>query len=264
VKRILITNDDGFESPGIEALVRAFKEVGEVILVAPQEEKSCSSHSITARRPLRIKEVEVGGVKGYAVEGTPADTVILALRLFDDGLIDFVISGINRGPNLGFDVFYSGTVAAAMEAAMSGIPSLAVSLVLNNHLNYRLAAEVALEVFETFEDLLKREKNVVLNLNIPDVPNKESLRGFSITTLGDRFYLTRVREVESYNPGVREFVLEEEKRETTFPESSDFQAIWHSRVSITPLRPNLTDFILGEELREILQNKGLSSIYRSE
>lgn len=261
MKRILITNDDGFKSPGIEALVRAFKGLGEVILVAPQDEKSCSSHSITSRHPLRVREVEVGGVRGYAVEGTPADTVILALRLFDDGLIDFVISGINRGPNLGFDVFYSGTVAAAMEAAMSGIPSLAVSLVVNNHFNYQLAAEVAVEVFETFEDLLRREKNAVLNLNIPDVPDKKDLQGWSITTLGDRFYLTRVKEIESQNPEVREFVLEEEKREASFPENSDFQAVWCSRVSITPLRPNLTDFILGEELREILQNKGLSSLY---
>ncbi|MCS7242368.1 MAG: 5'/3'-nucleotidase SurE [Candidatus Caldatribacterium sp.] len=248
--RVLITNDDGFESPGIRALVRAFQKEAEVILVAPKDERSCSSHSITARHPLRVYEVEVEGVRGYAVDGTPADTVILGLNLFRN--IDFVVSGINRGPNLGFDVFYSGTVAAGLEAAMSGIPSLAVSLVLGNHANYELAASVALEVWKLFGDILRGERNLVLNVNVPDVASREALRGLSITELGDRFYFTGVREVER-GATERVFVFEEIERDPLFLENSDFQAVWENKVSVTPLRPNLTDYLVRRRLVELLK-----------
>ncbi|WP_427366247.1 5'/3'-nucleotidase SurE [Candidatus Caldatribacterium saccharofermentans] len=249
MERILITNDDGFESPGIRALVRAFRKEAEIILVAPREERSCSSHSITARNPLRVREVEVEGVRGYAVDGTPADTVILGLNLFPD--IDFVVSGINRGPNLGFDVFYSGTVAASLEAAMSGIPALAVSLVLNGYENYDLAAAIAVEVWRTFRDILRGERNLVLNVNVPDVPGREFLRGLRITELGDRFYVTGVREIAQSN-GERVFVFEEVQRDPLFLENSDFEAVRENRVSVTPLRPNLTDYLVRRRLVGIL------------
>jgi len=254
MKRVLITNDDGFESPGIRALLGAFAQKTEVILVAPSDERSCSSHSITARRPLVAREVEVEGVKGFAVDGTPADTVILGLNLFNHVPIDFVVSGINRGPNLGFDVFYSGTVAAAMEAAMSGVPSMAVSLVLGEHANYQLAARVALEVWETFGAILERERNLVLNVNVPDCRGEDDIAGWSITELGDRFYFTRVRELERRVDGLRRFTFEEEQRDLLLLENSDFQAVWHSRVSITPLRPNLTDYALQRDLRMVLES----------
>lgn len=248
--KVLITNDDGFESPGIRALVRVFRREAKVVLVAPKDERSCSSHSITARHPLQVREVEIEGVQGYAVDGTPADTVILGLNLFRD--IDFVISGINRGPNLGFDVFYSGTVAAGLEAAMSGIPSLAVSLVLGKFGNYILAAGVALEVWKTFKEILQGERNLVLNVNVPDVQSKEDLQGLSITELGDRFYVTGVREI-THKDGERAFVFEEVQKDPVFLENSDFQAVWHNRVSVTPLRPNLTDYLLRRRLMEILK-----------
>ena len=114
-----------------------------------------------------MKDVQVDGVSGLAVDGTPADTVILGLNLFSQTPVHFVISGINRGPNLGFDVFYSGTVGAAMEAAMSGIPAMAVSLSIQEKLNYKVAAETALDIFLHFEETLSRQKNLVLNVNIP-------------------------------------------------------------------------------------------------
>lgn len=250
MERILITNDDGFESPGIRALVRAFQKEAEVILVAPKDERSCSSHSITARHPLRVYEVEVEGIRGYAVDGTPADTVILGLNLFRD--IDFVVSGINRGPNLGFDVFYSGTVAAGLEAAMSGIPSLAVSLVLGDYANYDLAAEVAVEVWKLFGGILRGERNLVLNVNVPDVPSRDELRGLSITELGDRFYFTGVREIERREKE-KVFVFEEIQRDPFFLENSDFQAVWEKKVSVTPLRPNLTDYLVRRRLMELLK-----------
>lgn len=250
MERILITNDDGFESPGIRALVRAFQKEAEVILVAPKDERSCASHSITARHPLRVYEVTVEGVRGYAVDGTPADTVILGLNLFRD--IDFVVSGINRGPNLGFDVFYSGTVAAGLEAAMSGIPSLAISLVLGEYENYELAASVAVEVWKRFGDILRGERNLVLNVNVPDVASSGDLRGMSVTELGDRFYFTGVREI-ARTPHERVFVFEEIKRDPLFLENSDFQAVWENKVSVTPLRPNLTDYLVRRRLVELLK-----------
>ncbi len=252
MKRVLITNDDGFESPGIRALLNAFASRVEVILVAPRDERSCSSHSITARRPLEVQEVEIEGVRGLAVDGTPADTVILGLNLFSHLPIDFVVSGINRGPNLGFDVFYSGTVAAAVEAAMSGVPSMAVSLVLGEHENYDLAARVAFDVWESFGAILEKEKNLVLNVNVPDGEKEEDISGWSVTELGDRFYFTQVRELERGPNGLRRFVFEEGQRDLFLLENSDFQAVWHSRVSITPLRPNLTDYTLQKELKLVL------------
>lgn len=249
MKRILITNDDGFESPGIRALLRAFVQKAEIVLVAPKDERSCSSHSITARRPLEVEEIEVEGIKGLAVDGTPADTVILGLNLFAHLPVDFVVSGINRGPNLGFDVFYSGTVAAAMEAAISGIPSLAVSLVLNKHENYELAAHVALQIWETFGVILEREKNLVLNVNVPDCGREEDIAGWDITGLGERFYFTEVRELERGVHGSRRFVFAEGQRDLSLLDNSDFHAVWNSRVSITPLRPNFTDYRLQKELQ---------------
>lgn len=250
MNKILITNDDGFESPGIAALCRAFSKVGEVALVAPLSEMSGSSHSITAWQSLRVKEVEVADIKGYAVAGTPADTVILGLNLLHEREIDLVVSGVNRGPNLGFDVFYSGTVAAAMEASMSGIPSLAVSLALGESSNYSLAAEMALEVWEKFEDFLRVQRNLVLNINVPDVESKDAIKGWQITDLGDRFYFTRVRETR-HESGWREFVFEEERRETEVQKSSDYWAVWNKKVSITPLCPNLTDYLVKNKLEEI-------------
>ncbi|MEI6157116.1 MAG: 5'/3'-nucleotidase SurE, partial [Atribacterota bacterium] len=182
-------------------------------------------------------------------------TVILGLNLFSQPPVDFVVSGINRGPNLGFDVFYSGTVGAAMEAAMSGVPAIAVSLSASEHNNYFLASRIAVEIFQHFEETLLRQKNLVLNVNIPDVEHEEKIKGWRVTELADRFYFTRIREVSPVGE-FREFVFEEEKRDVSIQSSSDFWAIMNSEVSITPLRPNLTDVLVRNDLLEILAEKG--------
>jgi 5'-nucleotidase len=253
-RKILITNDDGYQSDGIRALVKAFKKIADIVLVAPSDERSCSSHSITARQTLRVKEIQVDGVTGLAVDGTPADTVILGLNLFSKTPVDFVISGINRGPNLGFDVFYSGTVGAAMEAAMSGIPAMAVSLSIAEYGNYQLAAATALDIFQHFESTLSRQKNLVLNVNIPDVDHEGKLKGWKITELADRFYFTKIKET-SRSDSIREYIFEEEKREIGIQNTSDYWAVMNSEVSITPLRPNLTDWLARNDLLAILAEK---------
>jgi len=247
-RRILITNDDGYRSRGIEELVKAFARVAEVIVVAPLDERSCSSHSITAYRPLRVKEVEVAGVKGFAVDGTPADAVILGLNVFCSDGVDFVVSGINRGPNLGFDVFYSGTVAAALEGAISEIPSLAISLAVSSWNNYELAAHFAVRVWEEFLEILEREKNLALNVNVPDLPEASLVKGITVTELGERVYFTIVKERIASEPGWKEFVFEEGRKERALQRNTDFFAVYHSWVSVTPLRPYLTDYQLYEEL----------------
>ncbi len=253
-RNILITNDDGYQSDGIRALVRAFKPIANIILVAPLEERSCSSHSITSRQTLKVKEVQVDGIGGLAVDGTPADTVILGLNLFSKAPVHYVISGINRGPNLGFDVFYSGTVGAAMEAAMSGIPAMAVSLSIQEKLNYEVAAETTLDIFLHFEETLSRQKNLVLNVNIPDVAHPGELNGWKITELADRFYFTKVQKT-TQNDEFQEYVFIEEKRQVEYQSSSDYWSVVNSEVSITPLRPNLTDWLIKNELVEVLSEK---------
>lgn len=253
-RKILITNDDGYQSEGILALVRTFKSIADIILVAPLEERSCSSHSITSRQNLRVKEVLVDGVKGLAVNGTPADTVILGLNLFEKSPVHYVISGINRGSNLGFDVFYSGTVGAAMEAAMSGIPAMAVSLAVEGNHNYSLAAQIALDIFLRFEKTLARQKNVVLNVNIPDVTQSQDIKGWRVTELTDRSYFTKVQET-GRDDNYRDYVFTEERRDIDFQSSSDYWSVMNSEVSITPLRPNLTDWLVRNDLMEILSRK---------
>ena len=253
-RNILITNDDGYQSEGILALIRAFKPIANIFLVAPLEERSCSSHSITSRQTMKVKDVQVEGVKGLAVDGTPADTVILGLNLFSKAPIHRVLSGINRGPNLGFDVFYSGTVGAAMEAAMSGIPAMAVSLSVQENFNYSVAAATALDVFLHFEDTLSRQRNLVLNVNIPDVSHSGELNGWKITELADRFYFTKVQE-STQNEEFRKYIFIEEKRQIEFQSNSDYWSVVNSEVSITPLRPNLTDWLIKSELMEVLTGK---------
>ncbi|MEN3184529.1 MAG: hypothetical protein ABDK93_05985, partial [Atribacterota bacterium] len=127
-----------------------------------------------------------------------------------------------------------------------------VSLVLGNYANYELAASVAVEVWKLFGDILRGERNLVLNVNVPDVASREALRGLSITELGDRFYFTGVREIER-SAKERVFVFEEIERDPLFLENSDFQAVWENKVSVTPLRPNLTDYLVRRRLVELLK-----------
>src|SRR5437773_8203092 len=127
--RILLTNDDGINAPGIHALKRAIEPLGEIFMVAPERPRSASGHAITLHKPLRIDEVQLpDGTQGWASNGTPSDCVTLGFDVVMDGRVDLVFSGINAGPNLGWDLTYSGTVSAAMEGAILGVPSIAVSV----------------------------------------------------------------------------------------------------------------------------------------
>jgi len=186
---ILVSNDDGIDAPGLAPLVRALSALGEVVVVAPDRERSATSHAFTLHEPIRIEERKPGW---FAVSGTPADCVYLAIHHLLDAKPDMVVSGINRGANLATDVIYSGTVAAAMEGRMSGIPSLAVSLVLRRGQSphWDTAATLAASVAG---DLRDSGVLTLLNLNVPDRPAAEVL-GLRACPLSRRHYHPKVEE----------------------------------------------------------------------
>ncbi|MGE0616776.1 MAG: 5'/3'-nucleotidase SurE [Bacteriovoracia bacterium] len=193
--RILISNDDGVYAPGIQALQRAFAKLGETWVVAPLEEKSTTGHSLTLHKPLRVLNLERElGKRYFGVSGSPADCIYLATRHLLRAKPDLVVSGINRGANLGQDIYYSGTVSAAREAAMLEIPALAVSLVINfkrqqkrgQDFHYATAARYAVELARRWKTLAV-PNHTLLNLNVPDAPYAK-VRGLKSGHQGFRYY----------------------------------------------------------------------------
>ncbi|HCY19768.1 MAG TPA: 5'/3'-nucleotidase SurE, partial [Deltaproteobacteria bacterium] len=160
---ILVSNDDGIHSEGIKALARALKRVGDVFVVAPDRERSAASHSLTLHRPLRVEKI---GINSYAVDGTPTDCINIAVNGILKKRPDLVVSGINKGGNLGDDVTYSGTVSAAMEGTLLGIPSFAISLVSRENFYFNIAAKFAARLAR---HILKKglPKDTLLNVNVP-------------------------------------------------------------------------------------------------
>ncbi len=239
--RILVTNDDGYRAEGLRTLATAVRPLGDVRVVAPDREQSGTSHSLTLHNPLRVK---ARGEGVHAVDGTPTDCVILALGMLLDERPDVVLSGINHGQNLGDDVLYSGTVAAAMEATILGVPGVAISVVGSGE---HLAAWGPV-VARLLGRLLPREipKETVLNINLPPIPPAE-VKGVRVTSLGRREYLGSI--VRGEDPNGREYfwIGGGESRWWGGPDS-DFRAIHEGYVSVTPLHLDLTNYKLGEEL----------------
>ena len=188
--RILLSNDDGVHAVGLKAMYKELKKFGDVWVVAPLEEKSTTGHSLTIHKPLRMICMED---RQYGVSGSPADCVYLGIRQVIGKMPDLVISGINRGANLGQDVYYSGTVSAAREACILGIPSLAVSLSVDFKnpkpevdLHYESAAKIALKVLKSLKTS-PLPKHTLLNLNVPDLPLNK-VKGVKVVRQGFRFY----------------------------------------------------------------------------
>ena len=230
--RILLTNDDGVHSEGILALAEALAPLGEVTIVAPIQEASAIGHALTLRRPLRLEHVRKDV---YAVDGTPTDCVNVAIAHVLSGKPDLIVSGINKGLNLGDDVTYSGTVSGALEGALLGIPSLAFSAQNNgNHFDFEPAARSA---FTLAEAVLGREmpKFTLLNINVPFGPNK----GFRATVQAKRNHVTVVSK--RIDPRDRAYYWIEEGENTWEPhDRSDYQAVRDGYISITPLHPDMT------------------------
>lgn len=239
---ILITNDDGASAPGITILANIIRHIADVDVVAPDRDQSASSHSLTLMRPLRVKHLENGHL---SVDGTPTDCIHMALRGLLKQQPDMVISGINDGGNLGDDVLYSGTVAAALEGRFLGAPAMAVSLMGGEERYYQTAAVVAKNlVLQLVRAPLPKE--TILNVNVPNVPLSE-LQGFEITRLGSR-RLAEGLEIQQDPHGRTIYWIGPAGSEQDSSQGTDFFAINHNLVSITPLQVDLTHYSSFEHL----------------
>ena len=232
--RILVTNDDGIHSDGLQTLEKALKELGDVYVVAPMSEMSGASHSLTLARPLRIRQMDD---RHWAIDGTPTDCVTLALNkiLPENERPDICVSGINHGGNLGDDATYSGTVAGALEATILGVPGIALSLVARDNFDFGQSAAIAVaSARKVLEEGLP--EGTLLNINIPQV----EIKGVRVTRQG----IKNARPVitEHIDPrGKPYFWIGEEYFNTNSAEGTDYNAVELGYVSVTPLRSDMTD-----------------------
>ncbi len=248
---ILVTNDDGVEAPGLLALAQGLRSLGQVTVFAPNHNWSVAGHSKTMHKPLRVWSVALeDGSPALTTDGAPSDCVALAALGLVPQPIDVVVSGINTTPNLGFDVTYSGTVAAAMEAAISGWPGIAVSLDSGEgERNWATAAGAAVTVTRL---VLEHGLNAgsLLNVNVPDVTS-EQVRGYRVTRLGQRVY--RDVLIERTDPrGAPYYWIGGEPPTGIQEEGTDLDAVSHGYVSITPLHMDMTQHRLLDSIRRWL------------
>jgi len=262
MREILITNDDGYESAGLHALIEALRPLAHITVVAPTIEKSASGHSLTLTRPLRFIEVDDNFFK--LDDGTPTDCIFLALnKLYAEGKRpDLVISGINKGANMGEDITYSGTAAAAMEAVLQGIPAIAISQVCRDKcqdvdaLEYRLARETIVTlVTRIFEDTFPLPQRHFLNVNIPPIP-PETSKGMQITRAGRRAYANNAhvhhnpRGYEYYWIGLPRLDWLESEGEIM----TDFEAVEANCISLTPVQLDMTAHNEIEKLKQWIRD----------
>src|SRR5437773_1749149 len=231
MRRILITNDDGYRSDGLEALAEVLRPLGEVTIVAPVIEASAIGHALTLRHPLRLEQI---AERVFAVDGTPTDCVNIAITQVFKGLPDLIVSGINKGWNLGDDVTYSGTVAGALEGALLGTAALAVSLqATRGDYDFGPSAQAAAMIAES---ILRRPlpSRTFLNINAP----KGSPKGYRVTVLAKRNHLTSV--AERHDPKGRPYYwIEEGQNEWEPHDRSDYQAVRDGSGPVWPLHPDL-------------------------
>lgn len=244
--KILISNDDGVHALGLSILEKALAEIAEITVVAPDRDRSGASNSLTLQNPLRVREIDN---KVFSVQGTPTDCVHLALTGLLAEMPDLVVSGINAGSNLGDDVFYSGTVAAAMEGRFLGIPAIAFSLV-GGEFSY---PDTATKVARQLVDFLYKEKEsipakTILNVNVPDLPF-EDLQGFITTRLGTR-HMAEKMEPDKDPRGHKIYWIGASGKENDAGIGTDFHAISQQQVSITPLQLDLTHYSVRDQLEK--------------
>lgn len=247
--RILLANDDGISARGLHVLAQALSKMAEVFIVAPDRERSGTGHSITVFDPIWVDNfTPQDGISGWVVGGTPADCVKMGISRLLDPAPDLIVSGINKGANLGTDVLYSGTVSAAVEGVINGIPSIAVSLTTFDHdADYDYAARYTRALIKVLS-ATGIDKNTLVNVNIPAVP-REDIKGVRITRLGSRRYENLFEK--HVDPRGRTYywlggdIIEEEQEP-----DSDVAAINANYISVTPIHFDLTDYRLIEEFKQ--------------
>jgi 5'-nucleotidase len=245
--RILLSNDDGYHATGLAALNEAVSELADTVIVAPDRNQSGASHSLTLDAPLRVAQTDDGV---FFVNGTPTDCVHLAITGLLHADPDMVIAGINHGANLGDDVLYSGTVAAAIEGRFLGLPAMAVSLVSEKPQNFAVAAMAACELLQKLQTN-PLPADIILNVNVPDLP-AEDLRGFKTTRLGVRHRSEAMIRMEDPK-GQPVYWVGAAGVGQDAGEGTDFHAVEHGYVSVTPLQIDLTQHSVLADIQTWLE-----------
>ncbi|ACL69639.1 5'/3'-nucleotidase SurE [Halothermothrix orenii] len=252
---VLLTNDDGVYAEGIFILASYLVSAGHrVVVSAPDRERSATGHAITISYPLRAYKIKLnikGEIDVYKIDGTPADCVKLGVEKLAGFKPDIIISGINDGPNLGYDVLYSGTVSAAIEGWMMGYTSIAVSLNSNGQYHFKTGADFIVRLLNNF-DFLSLDQKMLLNINIPDLPG-EKINGIKITKLGKSLYEDSFEK--RFDPmGKPYYWLTGNNVDNNIHDSTDIWAIKNNYISITPLKIDLTDLSQIDILNHNLNN----------
>lgn len=251
---ILVSNDDGVLAPGIRILAEELAKIADITVVAPDRNRSGASNSLTLHQPLRAKQLDNGY---YSVDGTPTDCVHLAITGLLNPVADMVVSGINDGANLGDDVLYSGTVAAAMEGRYLGLPAIAFSMVGDSIKHYETAATIARQLVMKLS-VNKLPAQTILNVNVPDLPLDE-IMGLQVTRLGTRHGAEPI--VKEYDPRGRTiYWVGPPGPEADAGPGTDFHAVKTGYVSITPLHLDLTHYKLFDQLSQWLDGDKLHLI----
>jgi len=244
--KILLSNDDGYFAPGLSVLATHLAKLADITVVAPERNRSGASNSLTLDRPLSVKKASNGF---FYVNGTPTDCVHIALTGLMDSIPDMVISGINDGANMGDDTIYSGTVAAAMEGFLLDIPSFAVSMSQHDAKHFETAARVAVELVQHYQKT-GFASPTLLNINVPDVPYDE-LKGRTITRLGKRHKAEPVMQLKTPR-GEVVYWVGAAGQPNDGGEGTDFYAVAHQQVSISPIQVDLTKHSQMNELKNWL------------
>lgn len=249
--RLLLVNDDGIQAEGIKKLAMELEKEHEVIIVAPDDERSAQSQALTLRKPIVVKEVNLEGInsKAYSVSGTPADCVRIAMAKLLDKPVDIVISGINKGLNVGMDVLYSGTISAAIEANLYEIPSIALSAQwVEGNVNYEIAIKYGKMILDKMKDELLRNK-MLISINTPYL-DEDRIKGIKVCKIGGivyDYYLVEEGEIKGQS------IFTADSRERKEPEEgTDRFYIAQGYVTITPLQYDLTNFDLIERVESWL------------
>jgi 5'-nucleotidase len=253
---ILVTNDDGVRSPGIKALFDAVKHLGDAYIIAPDRERSAVSHALTLHRPLKVEEL---ADRVFSLNGTPTDCVAVGINSILPTKPGLVVSGINKGANLGDDITYSGTVSAAIESTIMGIPAFAVSLVITDQkepLNFDTAATIAADIGKYIVDY-SLPYDTLLNVNVPNLPAKR-LKGLRLARQGKRIYDGAVKE--TFDPhGEKHYWIGGGQPYWEHGEDTDIQAVQDGYVSVTPIHLDLTNYEALKFLRERLPMSGIKT-----
>ncbi|OEF95987.1 5'/3'-nucleotidase SurE [Desulfuribacillus alkaliarsenatis] len=246
---ILVTNDDGIHAKGLKALVKELSKIANVYVIAPDRERSATGHAITIHSPIRTTEVPgfTDATKAFQVDGTPADCVKLGISTLLDNKPDFVVSGINAGPNLGLDVLYSGTVAAAIEASIHEIPGIAFSLAGSTDFCYDTAAKISIQILKQLMEK-NLDNNSIFNVNLPVLAD-QGCKGIVVTTLGIRKYIN-FYEQRSDPRGLPYYWLAGDLMDHINKPDTDVNVVDNGYVSITPINLDFTHYQKVKEMKD--------------